>query len=63
MLLEMPGRVLQPDVISCDVAINAGKKGAQWEAALELVEEIPRWALQPHVISYNAANTVFEKGV
>ena len=43
----MQRRGLQPDVITWNAAISACEKGAQWERALELFEEMQRRGLQP----------------
>ena len=63
MLQEMPRRVLQPDLFSCDAVISACEKGMQWETALGLLQEMPRRSLQPEVISFDAAISVCEKGM
>ena len=50
----MQRRGVQPDVITWNAAISACEKGAQWERALEMFEEMQRRGLQPDVITWNA---------
>ena len=45
---------MEPDVISFSAAISACEKAAQWERALELLEEMPTRGVKPDVISFNA---------
>ena len=55
--------MLQPDVISCSAAIIAFEKGMEWEAALGLLQEMPRGLLQPDLFSIDAAMSACEEGM
>ena len=54
---------LQPEVISCSAMISACEKGAQWEAALGFLLEMPRGSLQPELFSFDTAISACEKGM
>ncbi len=55
LLWQMPRRVCQPGVISCDVTVRAFQKGMQWENALRLLQWIPYRALLLSADSFTSA--------
>ena len=59
----MPRWALQPDVISCSAAISACEKGAEWETAFGLLQEMLGRSLQPGLFSCDAAISACEKGI
>ena len=52
---EILRRSLEVSQISFNSAITACGKAAQWQAAVELLWQMPSTSLTPDVISYNAA--------
>ena len=50
------------DMISCNAAISASKKGGQWQQALSLLDDMHKASVTVDVISFNAAISAFKKG-
>ena len=50
------------DMISCNAAISACKKGGQWQQALSLLDDMHKASVTVDVISFNTAIPAFKKG-
>ena len=49
------------DMISCNAAISACKKGGQWQQALSLLDDMHKASVIIHVISFNATISACKK--
>ncbi|CAJ1401389.1 unnamed protein product [Effrenium voratum] len=52
----------QPNIVSYGAAVSACEKGAQWQIALALLQELAAGSLRPNLLVCNAAISACEKG-
>ncbi|CAJ1353554.1 unnamed protein product, partial [Effrenium voratum] len=52
----------QPNIVSYGAAVSACEKGAQWQIALALLQELAAGSLRPNLLVCNAAISACDKG-